>query len=821
MTKRLPSLAIGLLLGFSGLTQSIIYVNATATGGNNGQSWSNAFTSLHAALDTADYGTQIWVAAGTYYPEVTPTGYAQSTNNRTWSFYIKNGVKLYGGFSGNETTLDQRNRTANPTILSGDIGQPGVIYDNAYHVLTIDNADPTTLVDGFIIEKGRADGSSSPNYDVGGGLYNHGDNFLQSNPTIANCLFRDNYAYFSAGAVYNAARWDGAARPTFIQCIFYNNESENGSPMRNYARARGICSPKLFQCTFAGNTIPIGVGIVSVLEFLAPSGTVSTVELNNSILWHNAVALNKGVIHFCLVDSLPNGGVTSSNSIIESDPLFVNIDNGDLSLNANSPAINAGSNALAPAGLNVDFGDNPRFSNETIDIGAWEYQSSAVTPLVATCQSQTIYLSPEGIATIAANAFNGGSTGAGTLQFLVNDQSVLNFNCENIGNQAISLTVTDDQGQTAQCTTSITILDTIAPVIYPAAIDTVWLDLNGTYTLHPEDLLDWSASYDNCGDLSLVGFSPQQVSCDQVNQTVSVQLTVSDGAGNQSHATAFVFVAINSAPPTPWEHTDIGMSTGNAWTQACPPPGETIAVQSSAVAGQYHTDQRHFLFQEWCGDFSITTQVFSISSNGWAGAMCRESLEETSKMVAVKSQLGNVVTKEVRMMTGGGRSMQQFSTAQSAQWLRLVRAGNTFTAFISVDGQQWEAVFSQNLEMQDCLLVGVFDEADAASGPSTAVFGNILLEMNGTTASEAPSDQSLRIFPNPARDILHLDWGSTGSDVAMITVYNTSGQIVLQQVSTTSGVTTISMADIVTGYYILSVRIRDQLPIVQKLVVQQ
>lgn len=820
MTKRLLPFAISLLLSFSGFTQNIIFVNATATGANNGQSWLNAYTSLHTALDTAGYGTQIWVAAGTYSPEATPPGYSQPTNNRTWTFYIKNGVKLYGGFTGSETLLDQRNRTANPTILSGDIGQLNVIYDNAYHVLTIDNADPTTIVDGFIIEKGRADGSSSPNYDVGGGLYNHGDNFLQSNPTISNCLFRNNYGYFSAGAVYNAARWDGAARPTFIQCVFYDNESENGSPMRNYARARGICSPKLFQCTFAGNTTPDGVGIVSVLEFLAPSGTVSTVELNNSILWHDALALNKGVIHYCLVDSLPTGGVTNDNSILYNDPLFVNLAEGDLSLNANSPAIDAGSNALAPTGLSVDFNDNPRLSNETIDIGAWEYQSSIVTPLVATCQSQTVYLSTEGTASLVANDLDGGSTGAGALQFSVNGQSVLNFTCENIGSQSIALTVTDDQGQTAECNTTITVLDTLSPVVLPVVGDTVWLDLNGSYTLLPEDLLDWSASYDNCGDIALTSFLPQQVSCDQVNQTVPVQLTVSDASGNQTQATAMLFVVLNTAPPSPWEHSDIGMSTGNAWTQACPPPGETIAVQSSAVAGQYHTDQRHFLFQEWCGDFSITAKVFSISSNGWAGAMCRESLEETSKMIALKSQLANTVTKEVRMMTGGGRSMQQFTTTQSAHWLRLTRSGNTFTAFISMDGQQWEAVFSQTLEMQDCLLVGLFDEADATSGSSTAIFGNISLEMNSTTATEVPMAESLHIYPNPAQDILHLDWGEGDGDPAMITVYNTNGQIVLQQPSTANGVTTISLTDIDAGYYFLSVQLRDQVPVIQKLVVK-
>ena len=68
--------------------------NAT-TGANNGTSWANAYTSLQSALSVASTGTEIWVAAGTYRPT---TG-----SDRTVSFSMKNGVKIYG----TETQLPQ------------------------------------------------------------------------------------------------------------------------------------------------------------------------------------------------------------------------------------------------------------------------------------------------------------------------------------------------------------------------------------------------------------------------------------------------------------------------------------------------------------------------------------------------------------------------------------------------------------------------------------------------------------------------------------------------------------------------------------------
>ena len=65
--------AIAMLAGQSTAASSTRYVNAAATGGNNGKTWNNSYTSLQDALaEASDPGngiTQIWVAAGTYLPD--------------------------------------------------------------------------------------------------------------------------------------------------------------------------------------------------------------------------------------------------------------------------------------------------------------------------------------------------------------------------------------------------------------------------------------------------------------------------------------------------------------------------------------------------------------------------------------------------------------------------------------------------------------------------------------------------------------------------------------------------------------------------------
>jgi len=133
-----------------------IYVKWDATGNNNGSSWEDAFTDLQDALAAADSSDQIWVARGVYYP-------TNDTTDRDTSFELKNGVALYGGFAGYESSLDERDWETKITVLSGDIDHNdhtdtnGVVIDpdsivgnNSYHVVRAESIDSTAILDGFV-----------------------------------------------------------------------------------------------------------------------------------------------------------------------------------------------------------------------------------------------------------------------------------------------------------------------------------------------------------------------------------------------------------------------------------------------------------------------------------------------------------------------------------------------------------------------------------------------------------------------------------------------------------------------------------------------
>ncbi|MEM1216744.1 MAG: hypothetical protein AAGJ82_13705, partial [Bacteroidota bacterium] len=108
-----------------------VYVNQTATGSNDGTSWTDAYTDLSAALSATSTGDEVWVAAGTYLPG----------DNRNDFFRFPHDLQVYGGFNGTESALEDRDVNANTTILSGDLNGDDVQgnfttnrTDNARHV---------------------------------------------------------------------------------------------------------------------------------------------------------------------------------------------------------------------------------------------------------------------------------------------------------------------------------------------------------------------------------------------------------------------------------------------------------------------------------------------------------------------------------------------------------------------------------------------------------------------------------------------------------------------------------------------------------------
>ncbi|HWB02225.1 MAG TPA: SUMF1/EgtB/PvdO family nonheme iron enzyme [Verrucomicrobiales bacterium] len=212
-----PALCISLLLPLSA-GAAIHRVRMGATGTNNGGSWENARTDLHAALLAAAPGDSVWVAAGTWHADWNAATGAR-TGDRERRFTLKTGVTVLGGFAGTETGAGQRDWWKNRTILSGELGGPGR-DDNTRTIMATPFGVSVTgcVVDGLTFIGGRAD---NPLEGGGGDLIggNGGALFLRGETVVQNCIFLGNSATYG-GAIKVMS---GPAHLWLRQCLFVGN----------------------------------------------------------------------------------------------------------------------------------------------------------------------------------------------------------------------------------------------------------------------------------------------------------------------------------------------------------------------------------------------------------------------------------------------------------------------------------------------------------------------------------------------------------------------------------------------------------------------
>ena len=292
------ALLLLLLLGsLPSLAQSRRYVKPGGKG--DGSSWANA-GDLQAQIMAALPGAEVWVLAGTYIPTDNPYSTSptdpRNTDPRYFCFYMRDNIKIYGGFAGNELNLSDRRLTyPSSTTLSGDVGNAGVNTDNCYHVIknaTALNNTPklttTALLDGFVITGGNANGSAEEAY--GGGIYNDGRSGAFCNPTIQNCTFTKNSAT-QGGAIMNDG-YTGTSSPQLINCSFLSNTAGKGGGVFNSGNS-GNSNPRLTNCSFLSNTATIGGG--AIFNF-GESGYSSPRLINCSFL-SNSTAGRGGALY--------------------------------------------------------------------------------------------------------------------------------------------------------------------------------------------------------------------------------------------------------------------------------------------------------------------------------------------------------------------------------------------------------------------------------------------------------------------------------------------------------------------------------------------
>jgi hypothetical protein len=336
--------------------------------------WVSAATNIQDAVDAAVAGDEVVVSNGVY-----------TTPGRTVDGYTINVVVL-------DKPLKLRSVNG-PESTSIDGGYAD--FGESRRCIYLTNG---ASLAGFTLANGICDGHG------GGALGEVYD------CTLSNCVLNDNSASDAGGGAYgctlndciltgNLAGGDfwgigppfdtyggGASSCTLNNCILARN-SADGYTQSSGGGAYG-CT--LNNCTLVGNSaIPHSHSECEywcesggqpfccrtrLVQGSAYGGGAYSCTLNNCIIYSNTDNKDGGnyyasFVNYCCTTPMPYGSGNLTNA-----PLFMDSNWwADLRLQSNSPCINAGDNARAPAGPDLD--GNPRVAGGTVDMGAYEYQA--------------------------------------------------------------------------------------------------------------------------------------------------------------------------------------------------------------------------------------------------------------------------------------------------------------------------------------------------------------------------------------------------------------------------------------------------------------
>lgn len=330
------------------------YVSKNGNDANDGSSWNKAFLTISKALSRDSSGNQIWVAEGTYQEEK--------------ELFIPEGISLYGGFTGTESALSQRDIQLHDTIINGKGGR--CITNNGF-------------LHGFHITGGSLIG-----YYLGAaGIENHG--------TVSNCSIYNNKSFCEGGIenhgivrdskIFNNLSYYSAGGASNSETGIITNSIVYSNTGTYYETAPRICGGiynqgSIINCSIFGNKLNNSEygGIRN------NSGSIT-----NCIVWNNEGTdiTGDGIVRYCCYENAPDTG-----SSISSDPQFENISGEsstwDFHLKAISPCIDSGTAREAPL---TDIEGNIRPKNAGYDMGAYEYQGAIANriPIISITQPAT------------------------------------------------------------------------------------------------------------------------------------------------------------------------------------------------------------------------------------------------------------------------------------------------------------------------------------------------------------------------------------------------------------------------------------------------
>ena len=385
-------------------------------------------------------------------------------------------IKVYGHISAIGTPAEKINFTVSD---STGFGSTATLEGGWMGFVFVDNQNSDNVFKYCDFKYGKKIITQPSTYfeDYWGGFFYIEDSKLK----IENCSFKNGMAH-NGGAIYitgDGFDYDGISSDVeIIDCLFSKNTAEYSSAIS----INGESNVDITNSTIANNIELLkehaGSGAVNIINFSTSDLYSSTIK--NSIIYGNtsnsisSIQIGLGgnascnpSISNCLIQNGIISGIDNNTgetfsfiNIIDADPRFSNDLESPYSLLASSPCVNMGDNSVA--GLpGYDLSGNTRTYEGTIDLGAYELQTTAFTNPVLKLSEYRIFefngvtsekilnISNDGNANLAITFSLNGMSNSFTIEGIsgtfINSESDVKFNIipYGVGSLSISYNSTD------------------------------------------------------------------------------------------------------------------------------------------------------------------------------------------------------------------------------------------------------------------------------------------------------------------------------------------------------------------------------------------
>ena len=326
---------------------NVICVSLSGDDNNDGSDWTSCKRTIGAAIKSAESGQEIWVALGSYSEMIAPS----------------DGIPVYGGFNGSEKTTNDR--------------QPG--SRTSVRGISCDVYTQETVVDGFKVSGGSGvklqDYAILRNCEICNNTYSVVTVSCEKKSCIIeNCSICGNTLKSrTSGAVTTT----GSGVVTLVNCFLQGNDQ--GPAIYNGGYVKTI------NCVIANNYDGVrswGSGADFINTTFASNRNFA-LAVNNSVQLYNCIVWDDQILNY----QGSSISITQESCVYEPDgdnsairfvsPVTYGADwtKADWSLSSGSSCIDSGANIFYAIDEDpYDIAGNPRISNGTIDIGAYEYQ---------------------------------------------------------------------------------------------------------------------------------------------------------------------------------------------------------------------------------------------------------------------------------------------------------------------------------------------------------------------------------------------------------------------------------------------------------------